>query len=258
MESWLEPHIQTVEDELGVEVVAVWETGSVAYNFAHTESDTDLTVLYVQPRNAYIFDREYRQGFTDETAGIHLDGDVEIEGWDIQRFRELLLDYDPMVYETLQSPLGYEVPQSLQELADYAVEHIHPIQLFTSYQSSAEGVFKSQREKPGAITNKYMFHTVRNVLMARYILVEHEFPPLDFELFLEEASSEIFVEYSESVVRELYRAKCDTQQSEEVIEPINYDALQSFFDYELTYEDHIPESTMQVEIVDDLLRGSLE
>jgi len=250
MESWLEPHIETVENELDITTLAVWETGSHAYNFAHEESDTDLTIVYIQPRSSYVLDREYRKGFSETTANIALPDGVEIEGWDVKRFRDLLLDSDPMVYEALNSPLAYEEPTALASLAEYATERVHPIRMFKNYQSSAQGVFKSQRESENAITNKYMFHTARNIIIARYIQYEHEFPHMDFGRFLETAPDEIFIEFDFETIEALYEAKKDPEQAKEVIEPINRAEMEEFFEFELEYEQHIPEETMDAEQVD--------
>lgn len=258
MDDQLEPHIQTVEDKLGVEAIAVWETGSYAYNFAHEHSDTDLTIVYLQPREAYILDRKYRKGFSETTADISLPEDIEIEGWDIKRFRELLLDSDPMVYEALNSSLAYKEPEPLAELAEYATERVHPIQMFKNYQSSAQGVFKSQRESKNAITNKYMFHTVRNVVIARYIQQTHKFPPMDFDVFLAEAPEGVFIDFEKPTVQELYEAKQDAERAGEVIEPVNREALEAFFEFELSYDDHIPEETMNVSVVDEHLEELMQ
>lgn len=259
MNSWLRSQICLVEDELNITLISAWETGSRAYNFDHEKSDFDITILYRQEDTAYIFeDNNYQQGFSSEQLDVDLDSNVEIEGWDVKRFRELLFQYDPMVYETIHSPQPYIIPIEIQEIAEHAHNRINPIDLFRGHQSAAESMLKQRESEAKELPNKYFFHVVRNILIARYIEKTHTYPSLDWEEFLQNAPDSVFIEISRERARELYETKQSPVESSEFTIPKERAAIESFFEYELQYENHIPEKEIDKAFVTTQLRTLLE
>jgi len=259
MEWTYQDELEIVMNAVGAEyVLGVWETGSRAYGFSHTQSDADLTIIYTLPKVAYVReDKAYRNGFNTEQIDISFSRDVEFEGWDVKRFRKLLFEFDPMVYETLLSPVSYVEPSALARIRDEMQRHPNPIPLFKQYQSSAEHIYK-QRKQDDRIPQKYLFHIVRNHLMAEYIRTEHEYPSLNFTQFLMDCPQSVFSIYSQSEVRSLLDAKQSPTRSTEMVGIAHKASLESFFEYELNYDAHIPENPLDKEKIDSCITELVE
>lgn len=253
MSSFVASEIQVLEEELDISILAAWETGSRAYNFSHSESDYDVSVVYMQSEESYILGCDYMQGFSLEQLDVGLAEDIDVDGWDIRRFRELLFGYDPMVCEAVFSPVSYFVPSEIERISSHLRGRLNPIDLFNGYQGAAEGMFLQREDEEYKIPKKYLFHVVRNVLMARYIEARHEFPPLKWDEFLSEASDEVFFDVSRGRARELFDAKCSSDECWDLIVPPERDELLQFFSYELEYENHVPDNTVNQSFVNEAL-----
>lgn len=251
--------LSSVIEAIGAEyVLGVWETGSRAYEFSHKQSDADLTIIYTLPKVAYVLENEvHRNGFNTEQVDISFNQDVEFEGWDIRRFRKLLFEFDPMVYETLLSPVSYVEPAAFKTIKEEMKQNPNPIPLFKQYQSSAEHIYK-QRKQNGRITQKYLFHIVRNQLMAEYIRQEHKYPTLKFNDFLTECPQSVFSVYSKNEVLSLLEAKQSSRDSTKVVDIVNETSLQSFFKYELDYDAHIPDNPLDKTKIDNCITELVE
>jgi len=249
--------LQQTENKLDISILGAWETGSRAYGFDNNNSDYDVTVVFQQNTDSYILEDDYTKGFCSEDVTISSTKDIDIDGWDIRQFRDLLLSYDPMVYETLLSPKSYRTNQMFENLSSYACNNMNPIDLFNKYQRASKHIMSQREREDGQIPNKYLFHIARDILIARYIKETHKYPNLKWPVFLKSAPDSIFVEFSKDRINNLTQRKQSPHKSKEYTYPDEKDELKQFFNYELNYEEHIIEQEITPSELNKFIRQML-
>lgn len=165
-----------LEAEFDVRVVAARDTGSRAWGLADEHSDYDVGFVFVQPAAAYGKLGEYRASI--ETT----DGNVELHGWNVKRFGELLADSNPSALELVHSPVSYRAHPAFDALAEDIA--FSPVSLYHHYRSLAAS--NAARIWRGDGTVKTNLYRVRGYCYAKYVLDTHAFPELDFPRFLSE------------------------------------------------------------------------
>lgn len=133
-------NVETAVSEFGdrhdVAVLAARDVGSRAWNLDDPGSDYDLQVLFAQEPTAYATLGEYVE--TVEGSS----GDVELQGWNVRRFAELLADSNPSAFEFLRSPLRYREFEPLAALESDVGEDFRPIALYYHYRSLARRQYR--------------------------------------------------------------------------------------------------------------------
>lgn len=165
--------IDAVEREYDVSIFAARDFGSHAWNLAAPDSDRDVAVVFARPPTEYA-----TLGDGVESVHAAFEG-VDVSGWDVRRFGELLVDSNPTALEVLHSPLVYRPSHEFDALAADVGGRFEPIRLYHHYRSLAvENVVESP-------TVKRALYVLRGTLYARFVLDTHRFPPLDFPAFLD-------------------------------------------------------------------------
>lgn len=116
-----------------VTVLAARNIGSHAWGLAGPDSDYDVGFVYAQDPLAYATLGEYRPSIELDAGAA-----IELTGWNVTRFGELLTDSNPSVLEFLHSPVRYREHEALAALeADVSSDFV-PIDLYHHYRSLAE------------------------------------------------------------------------------------------------------------------------
>lgn len=132
----VESVVERAADRHDATVVAARDVGSRAWNLADSDSDRDVMALFVQEPAAYATLGEY-------VETIDAEGDrVELHGWNVRRFAELLVESNPTAFEFLHSPLRYLAFDPLASLERSIGDAFEPIALYYHYRSLAERQYR--------------------------------------------------------------------------------------------------------------------
>lgn len=134
--------IQKAEREFDIHIVEARGTGSHAWGYADGQSDTDVTAIFVHGNPA-----EYRKiGETMVSFSQPFKGDeVEISGWDVGKFADMLVQSNPTAIEFLFSDIRFRstLPEGfMQEFTEYITGNYNPCQLYHSYRSFAKNNYR--------------------------------------------------------------------------------------------------------------------
>ena len=127
----VETAVSKLADRHDVAVLAARDVGSRAWNLDDPDSDFDVQVLFAQEPAAYATLGEYVETVEEST------GDVELQGWNVRRFAELLADSNPSAFEFLRSPLRYREFDPLSALEADVGGDFRPIAMYYHYRSLA-------------------------------------------------------------------------------------------------------------------------
>jgi predicted nucleotidyltransferase len=127
----LESTLATVESEVGCRVVAARDTGSRARGLAGPDSDYDVDVVFVQPPVRYAT----LGGYVASVDRTVADGRLEVAGWNVRRFGELLVESNPAALTFLHSPLRYRDHDALAALERDVAGQVDPLGLYHHFRS---------------------------------------------------------------------------------------------------------------------------
>lgn len=125
-------------EEENLEVLYAKSFGSRAWNVDDDESDYDVAVVFRQPVSSYITLGEYTQNI-QETATLEESGskpvEVNVHGWNVDRYMQLLSNSNPTALEVLSSDKTYVNHGEFEDLVDYAQKNFRPIAMMGHYHS---------------------------------------------------------------------------------------------------------------------------
>jgi hypothetical protein len=133
----LDAALAALEADRGIEVVAARDLGSHAWNLADPDSDHDVAVAFRQPAVEYAT----LDGYVESVEAAPRPG-LELSGWNVRRFGELLVDSNPTILEFLHSPLRYRDPPAVDELARDVADRFEPIAVYYHYRSLAASNYR--------------------------------------------------------------------------------------------------------------------
>lgn len=172
--------LDRVESEHGVTVLYACESGSRAWGFASPDSDYDVRFVYVHRRDWYLSVFERR-----DVIELPLEGDEDINGWDLRKALRLLAKSNPVLLEWLQSPLVYRAdPQFRSDLLDLGRRFYSPMACHYHYFHMARKNFREHLCEELVKLKKY-FYVLRPVLACRWIERGLGLPPMEFMRLVE-------------------------------------------------------------------------
>ncbi|WP_435358516.1 nucleotidyltransferase domain-containing protein [Haloarchaeobius sp. DFWS5] len=138
----LDAALAAVEREYDCTVLAARDTGSRAWGLSDRDSDYDVTVLFRQPAVAYA-----TLGESVATIETEYGDDLELTGWNVSRFAELLVESNPSALEFLHSPRRYREFEPLAALEADVGESFEPIALYHHFRSLADRQYHKYLER---------------------------------------------------------------------------------------------------------------
>lgn len=168
----------------------------------HDCSDWDVLFLFAQdcPNYATI------HGRIDSIHEPHLgeDDEIDLHGWNIDRFGELVRDSNPNAIEYCRrdakeyiTAFG-EVGGAFTELAENARENFNHMSLYHHYISMGKRNWKKYIDSGNDCTLGRQFYVARSIAAAQYIRCGRELPPTNASMLAHE-----LVEYNESLAETL-------------------------------------------------------
>ena len=171
--------LNDIEKQDNVRVLLAVESGSRAWGFASEDSDYDVRFIYVRPRNDYLRLERFR-----DVIELPLEGELDINGWDLDKTLRLLRSSNPTLFEWFSSPIIYRESPFADEFRSLMFKYFSSRRGLYHYLSMANS---NNREflKGDMVKAKKYFYVLRPVLACRWILDHGTPPPMLFSELVE-------------------------------------------------------------------------
>ncbi len=113
--------LDAVEREHDVRLLFAIESGSRAWGFPSPDSDYDVRFVYLRRPEWYLSVQARR-----DVIELPIDGEFDINGWDLKKALHLLIKPNPVLLEWLRSPIVYRADgEAMVKLTDLALRTAH-------------------------------------------------------------------------------------------------------------------------------------
>lgn len=167
--------IKRVEKKYSVKIVWAIESGSRAWGFASEDSDYDIRCMHVASEDSYL-------GLFPPPPQINIvEGNFDLESWDIKKFGELSIKSNPQIAEWLRSPVVYIDSPIRAQFRRYFDEGCSLKFLKQHYIRMAKQNYHKYMGIGMSHSCKKYLYVLRGIACARYIEKENKIPPLPYK-----------------------------------------------------------------------------
>lgn len=192
MQQLIVKKLDEIERQENVRILLAVESGSRAWGFASEDSDYDVRFIYVRPRNDYLRLEKFR-----DVIELPLEGELDINGWDLDKTLRLLHSSNPTLFEWFSSPIVYRETPFADDFRSVMFKYFSTRRGLYHYLSMANGNYREYLKGEMVKAKKY-FYVLRPILACRWIIDHGTPPPM---LFSELVKSELDSAVSKDVVR---------------------------------------------------------
>lgn len=192
MQQLIVKKLDEIERQENVRILLAVESGSRAWGFASEDSDYDVRFIYVRPRNDYLRLEKFR-----DVIELPLVGELDINGWDLDKTLRLLRSSNPTLFEWFSSPIVYRETPFADDFRSVMFKYFSTRRGLYHYLSMANGNYREYLKGEMVKAKKY-FYVLRPILACRWIIDHGTPPPM---LFSELVKSELDSAVSKDVVR---------------------------------------------------------
>lgn len=171
--------LNEIESRENVKILLAVESGSRAWGLASRDSDYDVRFLYVRPMADYL-----RLERSRDVIELPIQGELDINGWDLDKALRLLHASNPTLFEWFSSPIVYRDSASAETLRSLSSRYFSPRRSLSHYLSMALRN-QSQYLKSDTVMAKKYFYVLRPMLACRWILDRGTPPPVLFSELVE-------------------------------------------------------------------------
>lgn len=182
IEAEIQSKLDAIERDHAVRFLFAIESGSRAWGFPSPDSDYDVRFVYAQERNWYLSVFPSR-----DVIELPIDGDWDINGWDIQKAIALLLKPNPVLLEWLSSPIRYRWDEdACSSIKSFADQYVMPQDCLNHYFHLARNGWQRNISNKAEIKLKKYFYVLRPALAIRWIRSNPDMlPPMNFQALIE-------------------------------------------------------------------------
>lgn len=183
VEAEIQTRLNTIESEHDIHFLFAIESGSRAWGFPSPDSDFDVRFVYAHDVEWYLTLEPGR-----DVIETPLEGDWDINGWDIRKALNLLLKPNPVLLEWMFSPIRYRWnPTVCKMLVEFAAVTIRPEECIYHYYHLAKRQWERTIETGTKVNLKKYFYALRPILAIRWVrLNPHRLPPMNFQELMAE------------------------------------------------------------------------
>lgn len=157
--------LDELEHENRVRILLAVESGSRAWGFPSPDSDFDVRFVYAHDVDWYLSLDTRR-----DVIELPIEGDLDINGWDIKKALTLLIKPNPVLLEWLQSPITYRADEDAKSrLMALAKRTAHRRPLIHHYLHHGRAQFRDHIDGRDIVSLKRYFYVVRPALALRWI-----------------------------------------------------------------------------------------
>ena len=166
--------LNEIENREKVKILLAVESGSRAWSFASPDSDYDVRFIYVRPKADYL-----RLEKTRDVIELPIKGELDINGWDLDKTLRLLRASNPTLFEWFSSPIVYRETAFADEFRAVMKKYYSSKRGLSHYLSMASSNYREYLKGDTVKAKKY-FYVLRPVLACRWILDKGTPPPMLF------------------------------------------------------------------------------
>lgn len=171
--------LNEIEQREKVKILLAVESGSRAWGFASPDSDYDVRFIYVRPRDAYLRLEKQR-----DVIELPIEGELDINGWDLDKTLRLLRASNPTLFEWFSSPIVYRETAFADEFRSVMQKYFSSKRGLSHYLSMASSNYREYLKGDTVKAKKY-FYVLRPILACRWILDKSTPPPMLFSELVE-------------------------------------------------------------------------
>jgi uncharacterized protein len=250
MRNEIQIQLNLIESVENVRIVYACESGSRAWGFPSKDSDYDVRFLFLRPTEKYLSIEEKR-----DVIERPIDGQLDINGWDLRKALRLFAKSNPPLMEWLGSPIvyleGYLVADRMRELAPI---YYSTVSCMYHYYHMARGNYREYLKGAEVWTKKY-FYVLRPLLAIRWIEQSLGVVPTDFNSLVDTLVTEPVLR------REIYTLLEAKKGGAELDSGSRIEPISDFIENELARFDGCElerkKESVSTEALDDLFRTSL-
>lgn len=170
--------LRQIEVRENVRILFAIESGSRAWGFPSPDSDYDARFVYARPRDWYLSLEPGR-----DVIELPIDGDLDINGWDIKKALNLLLKPNPVLLEWLSSPIRYKWDDAIcAKLTNFSERVAHGPACLHHYLHLGGRQWDVYIDGKERVNLKKYFYIVRPALAVRWMRRRpDEIPPMNFQ-----------------------------------------------------------------------------
>lgn len=166
--------LEEMEKSENVRILLAVESGSRAWGFASPDSDYDVRFIYVRLREEYLRLEKLR-----DVIELPIKGELDINGWDLDKTLRLLHNSNPTLFEWFSSPIVYVDTPFAEEFRIVMQKFFLPRRGLNHYLGAA--VSRYRKYLTGDMAKvKMIFYVLRPLLACRWILDRGTPPPMLF------------------------------------------------------------------------------
>ena len=174
--------LEKIECEREVRMLYACESGSRAWGFESKDSDYDVRFVYVRERDWYLsIDVEKKR----DVIELPIEGELDVNGWDLRKTLQLLLKSNPPLMEWLSSPIVYLDREGFADrIREIAKTVYHPTAVRYHYFSMAKGNYREFLRGESVIRKKYLY-VLRPLLAVEWIERGMGMVPTEFQILVD-------------------------------------------------------------------------
>lgn len=196
--------IEALATKHNIEILYACESGSRAWGFPSPDSDYDARFIYRHRKETYLS----IAGCTEQ-IGPFINGDLDLNGWDIRKLLRLMSNANSTPFEWLQSPIVYMEQAGFRDgLRALLEQYFNPRTQMHHYLGIATGALKAM---PDGFKIKKLFYVLRPILAAKWIAVYNTYPPMQIQPMLKLLSADM-----QYTIIELIEEKAKMNEGEQV------------------------------------------
>lgn len=169
--------LDAVERDHDVRLLFAIESGSRAWGFPSPDSDYDVRFVYVHRPEWYLSIETRR-----DVIELPVEGDLDINGWDLRKALNLLIKPNPVLLEWLRSPIVYRADgEAMVKLLDLAEKTAHQRPSAYHYLHLCRGQYRRFIEGQERVKLKTYFYALRPALALMWLRTRPDRPlPMNF------------------------------------------------------------------------------
>lgn len=158
-----------------VKILYACETGSRAWGFPSPDSDYDIRFIYIHERDWYLSLSQRKDTIE------HMDGELDITGWDLKKCLVLLKKSNSALIERFQSPIEYYCEAAFKnEFRELIGQYYSPTAVFYHHYSLSQKFWNELKDKEDVKLKNY-FYLIRSLLSCHWIVKAKSVLPMDIE-----------------------------------------------------------------------------
>ena len=178
----VERRLDEIERRNDVRIILAVESGSRAWGFASPDSDFDGRFIYVRPVRWYLSLEEGR-----DVVETPIEGDMDLNGWDIRKALRLARSFNPVLVEWLLSPIIYRQTADADLVRAYVLANRGRRAMVRHYLGLLRGAWARHgaRAEVERVRLKPYFYGIRPAVALAWLEQRQDVPPMTLPALLD-------------------------------------------------------------------------